>query len=66
MSNIETIERQIESLSPREISAFRRWFTNFDSTAWDREFEEDAAIGKIDEMADEALSEHRDGNSSTL
>ena len=66
MSKIEVIERQVESLSPSELSAFRRWFASFDSKVWDREFKEDAATGKLDALADEALGEHRDGKSTTL
>jgi len=66
MSKVEVIERQIESLSQRELSVFRRWFASFDSRAWDREFEKDVATGKLDALADEALEEHREDNSSTL
>ncbi len=66
MSKIEIIELQVKSLSPRELSVFRRWFASFDSKAWDREFEKDASTGKLDSLADEALKEHRDGMSSKL
>jgi hypothetical protein len=47
MSRVETIERQVESLSAKELSAFRRWFASFDAKAWDRELEADAAAGKL-------------------
>lgn len=66
MSKIETIEQQIESLSPGELSSFRRWFASFDSKAWDRAFEEDASSGKLDSLADKALKEYREGKSSAL
>ena len=66
MTKIETIEQQIESLSPRELSSFRRWFASFDSKAWDRAFEEDASSGKLNTLAEEALNEYREGKSSVL
>lgn len=66
MSKVETIERQVESLSPRELSMFRRWFASFDAKAWDRQLEEDAAAGKLDALAEEALKAHRGGKTSSL
>jgi hypothetical protein len=66
MSKVEVIERQIEALSPKELTAFRRWFASFDSKAWDRELEEDVSSGRLDQLADEALGEHRDGKTSNL
>jgi hypothetical protein len=66
MSKVEVIEQQIEALSPKELSAFRRWFASFDAKAWDRELEDDASSGRLDQLADEALGEHRDGKTSNL
>lgn len=36
MSNVGTIEQQIEKLSPAELVAFRRWYAAFDAEAGDR------------------------------
>jgi hypothetical protein len=55
MSKLETVEREVQSLSPSELAAFRKWFHEFDAAAWDRQIEEDVRAGKLDRLADEAL-----------
>jgi hypothetical protein len=66
MISIETIERAIEQLPPDELAKFRRWFLAFDAAAWDAKIEVDAADGKFDALADEALSEHRSGKAREI
>jgi len=66
MSTIEAIEDAIRRLSPDELAEFRAWFTAFDSAAWDARIENDAAAGKLDALAREALSEYRSGSASEL
>jgi hypothetical protein len=57
MSNVREIEKAISSLSEEELAAFRRWFQEFDAAAWDRQIERDAAEGRLDALAEEALSD---------
>ena len=59
MTTLETIERDIEQLSSEELAKFRRWFLGFDAAAWDAQIEADAAAGKFDALAEEALAEYR-------
>ena len=66
MSRIETIEGQIQELSPEELAAFREWFVRFDADVWDRQFEADVAAGKLDDLAERALLEHAAGRSTQL
>jgi hypothetical protein len=61
MSTIEEIEGAVRSLSPKELAAFRSWFAEFDADAWDRQLEEDAAAGRLDALAAEALMDLREG-----
>jgi hypothetical protein len=61
MKSIETIARAIEQLSPDELAQFRRWFIEFDAAAWDAQIEADAAAGKFDALAEEALTEYHSG-----
>ena len=61
MSSIEEIEEDVESLSSKELSAFRTWFSAYDAARWDAAIEVDIAAGKLDSLADEALSDHRSG-----
>ncbi len=66
MSKIEVLERQIEKLSPNELTEFRQWFVEFDAQVWDRQFEADVKAGKLDALADRALRQHAAGQSTDL
>jgi hypothetical protein len=60
------IERAVAQLPPEELARFRAWFAEFDAAAWDRQFEQDAAAGRLDALADEALSDLREGRCTDL
>ena len=66
MSKVETLEREVEKLSPEELAAFREWFANYDSDAWDRQMEADVKAGKLDRLAAEALAEHERGETKDI
>ena len=66
MRKIEVLEREIENLSPNELTEFRQWFVEFDAQVWDRKFEADVTAGKLDALADKALREHEGGQSTQL
>ena len=61
MSTIEEIENAVLRLSPEELAAFRGWFAQLVTAAWDRQIEEDIAAGRLDALADEALNDLREG-----
>jgi len=61
MNTIQEIENAIRRLSDEELAAFRAWFAQYDADAWDRQFERDAAEGRLDALADEALKDLREG-----
>ncbi len=62
MGNVKSIEKAVESLPPSELAEFRRWFAEFDAAAWDKQIEQDAAAGKLDGLATEALADYRAGS----
>ena len=66
MTTVETIERAIKELSPEELAKFRRWFLEFDAAAWDAQIEADAAAGKFDALAEEALAEYHSGKAREI
>jgi hypothetical protein len=66
MVTAESIEEAVEQLSPAELGKFRRWFSQFDADAWDAQIEADAAAGKLDALAEEALAEYRDGQAREI
>jgi uncharacterized protein YfaT (DUF1175 family) len=58
MSKVESLEHEVEKLTPEELKVFREWFAAYDADAWDREMERDVAAGRLDRLAAEALAEH--------
>jgi hypothetical protein len=66
MTKVEKLERDIRNLSAKELATFREWFAVFDAAAWDQQLEQDAKAGKLDELADAALADHRAGRSRKL
>lgn len=66
MTKIEALEREVQSLSAEELASFRAWFAAYDSAAWDRQLEDDVHAGKLDGLADAALTDHRAGRSRKL
>jgi hypothetical protein len=66
MANVKAIESAVESLPPVELAEFRRWFAEFDGNAWDKQIEQDAASGKIDLLAAEAIADYRAGSARQL
>ena len=66
MGDVKSIEKAVEALPPSELAQFRHWFAEFDAAAWDRQVELDAAAGKLDGLAAEALDDYRTGSAREL
>ena len=66
MSTVQDIEKAVSKLAPTDLSAFRAWFAEFDAEAWDKQFEQDVAAGRLDKLADEALNDLREGRCTNL
>ena len=66
MTTIGEIEEAVRRLSRAELAAFREWFDRFDAEAWDRQFEQDAREGRLDNFANEALEDFREGRCTDL
>ncbi len=66
MLTAESVEKAVKQLSQEELAKFRRWYAQFDSDIWDMQIETDAAAGKLDALAEEALSEYRSGQAREL
>jgi hypothetical protein len=63
---VESIEKAVASLSDADLARFRRWFSEFDANAWDDQIERDAAAGKLDRLAAEALAEYNAGKAQEI
>ena len=66
MSRVESLEGQVKQLTAEELRAFREWFVEFDSEAWDRQFESDVQSGKLDELAARAVRDYKAGRATEL
>lgn len=66
MRKLEEIEEQIRKLSGSEMVEFRKWYSEFDGQAWDRQFEADVKAGKLDALAEAARRAHAEGKSTKL
>lgn len=66
MSPVETLERAVAELPSDDLVEFRRWFAEFDAAAWDAQIEVDAAAGKLDALAAEALAEYAAGKAREI
>ena len=66
MSSLQEIEAAVSALPWDDLAAFRAWFAEFDAAAWDRQFEEDVAEGRLDALAEKALKDFREGRCTDL
>lgn len=66
MTRLERIEMDVLSLSEDDYREFRRWFLERDWDEWDREVEEDSLSGRLDFLANEALSAKSEGKLRAL
>ncbi len=64
MSTIQEIETAVTQLSPAQLADFRAWFTEYDAQKWDNQIAEDAAAGRLDTLAADALADLRAGRTT--
>ncbi len=63
---IAEIEQAIAQLSPQEFKRLREWFEEYEARLWDEQIERDVKAGKLDKIAEQALSEYRAGKAREL
>jgi hypothetical protein len=66
MTKLEKLEREVQRLSRAEMATFRAWFRKYDSDEWDQQVEEDIRTGKLESLAEEAVSAHRAGRTREI
>jgi len=66
MTTVQTLEAAVSQLPQSDLAEFRRWFAEFDAAAWDKQIEADAAVGKLDVLAAEALADYESGKAREL
>jgi hypothetical protein len=63
---IKDLENAVTKLPPDEFAKFREWFEAFDAARFDEKIERDVKVGKLDRLAEQALSDFRKGRASEL
>jgi hypothetical protein len=66
MTSAEDLEKAVAQLTPAELARFRAWFESFDADRFDAAITRDAAAGRLEALAEEALAAHRAGHSREL
>ena len=66
MMLVQQIKKEVAGLSKVQLKDFRSWFEEFDASEWDKEFEKDVASGKLDDIANRAISDFKKGKFKKL
>lgn len=66
VSDVQKVQEAVKQLTEAERAEFRRWFAQFDADAWDKQIEADAAAGKLDALAKEAVADYHSGKARGL
>jgi hypothetical protein len=63
---VKQIEAAILKLSQQELTQLTEWVLDLDEQQWDKQIESDAAAGKLDFLAKEALLELESGENRMI
>ncbi|MBU0694511.1 MAG: hypothetical protein KKC11_07595 [Candidatus Omnitrophica bacterium] len=66
MSTVQEIEKAITRLPKDDFTVLREWFEEFETKMWDNQFEEDVQSGKLEKLANEAITDFRAGKCKEL
>ncbi len=66
MSTLQEIEQAIDKLPRGEAYELGAWLERRLDDKWDRQIERDVASGRLDKLAQQAIREHRAGNSTSF
>ena len=66
MRTVEDIEQALTELPPDQLADFRAWFETFDAARFDEKIERDAKAGRLDRLAEQALTDFRAGRAREL
>ena len=66
MNTIEAITSAIAELPPDQVAQIRAWLNERAESDWDAQIEKDENAGKLTNLAERALAEHRAGLTQPL
>lgn len=65
-TTVAQIEKAVLTLSDDDFRHLYAWMVELDQQKWDRQIEEDSQTGALDELANQALLEYRQGRATRL
>jgi len=65
MMLVQKIKKDVAELPEMQLKEFRSWFEEFDASEWDKQFEV-ASSGKLDNIANRAVSDFKKGKFKKL
>jgi hypothetical protein len=66
MNKLKEIEQTVLTLSDNEFQALYHWIVELGNQRWDEQIEKDSADGLLDDMANQAIVDHKKGLSRKL
>lgn len=66
MTKGHALKEEIEKLSSAELAELREWIVEREAEVWDREIERDVASGKLDQLFEKSVDDHRAGKSREI
>ena len=66
MTTVQEIEKAIKQLSSKELAQLKQRIDDYEWEQWDKQLENDVRAGRLDALAQEALQDLRDGNTTEL
>lgn len=66
MTTVEAITAAIAELPPEQVAQIRAWLDERAEAEWDSQIEQDERAGRLDDLAERALAEHRAGRTRPL
>ena len=66
MIKIKDIEKAVVDLPAKDFAEFRAWFQKVDAEKWDKQFESDVKTGKLNQIAQKAITDFKKGKYKEL
>ncbi|MCH7224942.1 hypothetical protein [Haloferula sp. A504] len=66
MGTLQEIEEAIDRLPKDQVFALGEWLQRRIDAQWDQQLEDDVEAGRLNKVAEEALSEYRAGKSKSF
>ena len=66
MNTLEQIEQAVITLTDDDFRKLYNWIVDLDHQKWDRQIAADSENGVLDELANQAITEYRQGRTTRL